>query len=506
MLTDSPIPEAVEPDIEQIASELFSKTSGLTDQELIFADWAMEWRARARHNQLPPDGDWNNWGIKAGRGFGKTLTGSHWIVEQAAMQPRSFNGLIAPTFDDIQFTMIEGITGILSETPACLIDDYNISNHLITLWNGSKIRGFSSEKPRKLRGPQHHNVWGDEVASWERAIDTYDMMKFGLRLGPHPKFLWTTTPKANKIMRRLQAAANTVIDVGTSFENRENLSPIFWQELMEYEGTKLGRQELYAEDLDAEEDGIIKSKDIQLWPPHKPLPRFKFILASLDTAFTEKTRDRKTHDPDWSVMQVWGVFVIGNEYHAMLLDAWREHYGFPQLVARVQKEILVTYGMNEEPMFKPLIVSKAAAPIGHQGKEIDIIIIEDKGSGISLRQQLAFENVLSHPYNPGRADKLLRLHLVSPLFAHKRIWMVESMKHPGKVRAWAEPVREAICTFRGEGSIDHDDDVDACTQALKYVKDNFMKVLTKPGGASVDPNSQTRTSKNENAVSNPYAQ
>ncbi len=493
-------------DIEFLASELFAKTSGITDQELLFTEWALAWREQARYNQLPPDGDWNSWGIQAGRGFGKTKTGAHWIVEQAAMQDRSFNGLIAPTFDDVQFTMIEGVTGILNETPQRLIDDYNISNHLVTLWNGSRIRGFSSEKPRKLRGPQHHNVWGDEVASWERAIDTYDMMKFGLRLGKHPRFLWTTTPKANKIMKRLKNADNTVIDLGTSFENAANLSDVFWQELMEYEGTKLGRQELYAEDLDAEEDGYIKNAWIKLWPARKALPRFKFLIASLDTAFTEKAKDKKTHDPDWSVMHVWGLFVIGNEYHVMLLDAWRDHLGFPQLVQRVQKEILVTYGTENEPLFKPLIIVPGQAPIGHQGKGIDLIIIEDKGSGISLRQQLAFENVLAHPYNPARADKLLRLHLVSPMFLHGRVWMPESMKHPGKVRAWAEPVREALCTFRGEGSIDHDDDVDAATQALRYIKDNFMKSLTSQTGSHVVHSDRSRGSAATREHQNPYAQ
>jgi len=78
---------------------------------------------------------------------------------------------------------------------------------------------------------------------------------------------------------------------------------------------------------------------------------------------------------------------------------------------------------------------------------------------------------------------------------------------PPPVRSWAEPVREAICTFRGEGSIEFDDDVDACTQAIKYVKDRFMQSLTRAGGSHEPDQTRTRGSKAErDGRANPYAQ
>lgn len=475
----------------------------LSDKELRFVEWALKWRTIARPKQLAPLRPWNNWGIMTGRGFGKTLTGAHWSLEGAAMEPASFGGLIAPTLDDVRYTLIEGPTGLLGPDvgfPAELVDDYNVSHHKITLWNGSIIRGFSSEKPSKLRGPQHHRVWGDEVAAWENAVDTYDMMKFGLRLGRESKFMWTTTPKPNKIVKMLLAAKNSVIITGTSYENRLNLSKSFWEEILQYEGTKLGRQELDGIVLDAEEDGIIESAWIKRWPHGKALPRFKMLIASLDTAFTAKDINKKNHEPDPTVMQVWGVFVLGREYHVMLLDRWGEWLKFPEMLARVQSEIKRTYGDADEPMYRPLIPGATA---GHQGKPIDLIIIEDKGSGISLRQQLAHENVLAHPYNPGRADKLLRLHLVSNVFSHGRVWMIESKLRPGKVVSWAEPVREALCTFRGEGSIAHDDDVDAATQALKYIKDVFMQSFTTEEGSHT-PDERRERGRTAVVVPNPY--
>lgn len=524
--------------------ELFEQLDELDDRELLFLEWALAWRDSARSKQLPPDDvydpitktirPWTTWGIMSGRGFGKTLTGAHWVLEGAGNEPGSYTGIIAPTLDDVRFTLIEGPTGILStaqpdeETgvphgvgfPERLIDDYNATYHRVTLWNGSIIRGFGSERPNKLRGPQHHRVWADEIAAWENALETYNMMKFGLRLGRHPQFLWTSTPKPNKVIKKLVSDKKAVIVTGHSNENRDNLSQAFWDEIAQYEGTKLGRQELAGELLNEEEDGIIESKWIQRWPHDKLLPRFVCIVASLDTAFTEKDKDKKTHEPDRTAMHVWGVFVLPGtkEFHVMLLDAWRDWLKFPDLVSRVQAELKKTYGDDKEPLIRPYVaippdsLSSTPHTAGHQGKAIDITIIEDKGSGISLRQQLGSENILTVPYNPGRADKLLRLHLVSPVFAAKRVWMVASSKietyipnQPAPVKPWAEPVREALCTFRGSGSIEFDDDVDAASQALKYIKDRFMTSLTRDGGSHEHEQKRERGS-NANKHVNPYAQ
>ena len=66
-----------------------------------------------------------------------------------------------------------------------------------------------------------------------------------------PRVVVTTTPKPIKIIRELLADPTTVITRGSSYDNRANLAPAFFAQIVKkYEGTRLGRQELNAEILD----------------------------------------------------------------------------------------------------------------------------------------------------------------------------------------------------------------------------------------------------------------
>jgi predicted phage terminase large subunit-like protein len=127
-----------------------------------------------------------------------------------------------------------------------------------------------------------------------------------------------------------------------------------------------------------------------------------------------------------------------------------------------------------------------------------LLIIEDNGSGIILRQMLSREDILAYPYNPGNADKLQRLHAVSHLFAHGFVWVVESDKRPGNPRSWADPLISQICSFHGERSIKHDDFVDSTTQALRLLADRNTLSVTKPVQKTVEREHKPR-------LVNPYA-
>lgn len=450
-------------------------------RELILLHWKLKWtRQQAREKQIAPTGDWLTWGVRAGRGFGKTLTGANWMGIECASDNNSIGHVIAPTHDDVRHTCFEGPAGLYNVIPPALIVDSDRTLPMIKLWNGSVIRGFSAEKPERLRGPQCHRGWLDEIASWRGPQNVWDMYKFGLRLGTQTRTLWTSTLKPTPFIRWLLKNTDCMVS-GSTYENKANLAPSFFKEMAKYEGTAIGRQELYGELLDAEDNGFIKRSQWCLWPAKDALPKFAFVLLSLDTAFTEDTFDPKTQTGDPTACTTWGVFEHDNKTNFMLLDAWEDHLGFPALMERVKKERLSEYGAADhsllefkEPRYgRPLIGSNKG-----KGRSIDMILIEDKGSGISLRQQLANENILTVPYNPGRMDKLSRLHAVSPVFANGRVWAVESNQRPGELRSWAEPVASQVCTYVGEGSLEHDDLMDTTTQALKYLADRFLGALS----------------------------
>lgn len=452
-------------------------------EDLELLAWKLKWKAAARPEQITPQGDWSIWLILAGRGFGKTRTGAEDIANYAAANPGVRCGVIAPTSSDIRGVCFEGESGLLSILPPSIIANHNKSLGELTLKNGSSIRGFSAEEPSRLRGPQFHRVWCDELAAWQYCEETWDMMRFGLRLGDNPQVVVTTTPRPIELVRKLLKDAQTpkskvLVTRGSTYDNAANLAKSFLDEITQYEGTQLGRQEIHAEVIDPEESGVIKRSWIKLWPKDKPIPQLEYIVMSLDTAFTEKSVDRKTHDPDPTACSVWGVFRQDKKPSFLLLDCWQEHLGLPGLIERVKKEYVVRYGDDDmKPMIKPLVGPKQSYLTG---RSPDLLIIEDKGSGISLRQMLAREDILAYPYNPGRADKLQRLHAVSHLFAHGFVWVVESDKRPGNPRSWAEPLISQLCSFTGEGSIKHDDFVDSTTQALRLLADRGYVSVTRP--------------------------
>ncbi len=447
--------------------------------------WKLDWRLKARPKQLAPEGEkWTKWGVVSGRGFGKTMLAAQWIAEQADRYPESIWHVIAPTFSDAKFTCFQGPSGLLAVMPPELIASYASDDLVIKLSNKSIIRGFSAEKPSRLRGPQCWGTWLDELASMQRAQETWDMMMFGLRLGPHPRVVFTTTPRPTPIMRALINDPTCIIVRGSTYENRDNLAPSFFEELKKYEGTSIGRQELMGELLDPEEQGIVKRSQIRMWPAKDALPAFDYIVMSLDTAFTEATRDQKTGETDPTGCHVWGLFWHEKRANAMLLDAWEERLGFPDLIKRVTEEMKAEYGISEEPIIRPLI---GPARVNVTAKKIDLLLIEDKGSGISLRQMLERQGIQAYAYNPGRADKLTRLHQVSHLFAAGVVWMPEGWRMEGRQRvysgnfaSWAQQVVDQLVTFSGSGSIPHDEHVDCASQALRLLSDRNMLDQVRP--------------------------
>lgn len=256
-------------------------------------DLIYTWRGlQARPEQLAPDGDWDHWLILAGRGFGKTRSGAEWVHEQIAAGTRRI-ALVARTAADIRDVMVEGESGILNTAHPGRRPKWNPSNRRLTWPNGAIATTFSAQEPDSLRGPQYEKAWCDELAAWSYAQETWDMLMMILRLGQHPQACITTTPRPTPLVRSLLADAwtpgrlgGTVVTRGSTFDNSANLAPSFSEKLRrKYEGSRLGRQELYAEVLDDNPGAMWHRATIEALRVREA-PAMKRIIVAVDPAAT----------------------------------------------------------------------------------------------------------------------------------------------------------------------------------------------------------------------------
>lgn len=210
-----------------------------------------DWPFWARTNQLPPKGNWSHWLMLAGRGFGKTRAGAEWVRALTESAEPKRIALVAPTLHDARAVMVEGDSGLMAVSPPWHKPKFEASKRTLTWPNGSVATLFSAEEPDRLRGPQHHAAWCDELCAWRHQERVWDNLLFGLRLGSNPRTMVTTTPRPTSLLKALVANSAVVVTKGSTFDNLDNLAPTFASEIVaKYEGTRLGRQELMAEILE----------------------------------------------------------------------------------------------------------------------------------------------------------------------------------------------------------------------------------------------------------------
>lgn len=200
----------------------------------------------------------------AGRGWGKTRTGAEDVADYAMWNDNVRIAVIAPTFSDARDTCVEGESGLLACIPHSFIVDWNRSLGELILINGSRFKLFSAQEPSRLRGPQHHRAWCDEIGVWQYP-ETWDQLMFGLRLGDDPKVIATTTPRPTMLIRSLvkRREKDVLITHGKTMDNASNLAkPALDNLLTRYAGTRLGRQELDAELLEDTPGALWKRSDI----------------------------------------------------------------------------------------------------------------------------------------------------------------------------------------------------------------------------------------------------
>ena len=115
-----------------------------------------------------------------------------------------------------------------------------------------------------------------------------------MRLGEKPRQIVTTTPRPIPIIRRLLSAPTTFVTRGKTTDNRSNLAPSFFTQVVaRYEGTRLGRQELNAEILDDVPNALWTRERIDAARKPVTLPDMARVVVAVDPSGARGADDEK---------------------------------------------------------------------------------------------------------------------------------------------------------------------------------------------------------------------
>lgn len=422
-VTAKDLRELSDEDFQSVLAELGQDAT----EELLY-----DWKFWARPDQLEPQGKYKIWMPLAGRGWGKTRTGAE-TVREWVKQGLGRIACVAPTKGDVRRVMVEGNSGLLN---ICWKGDkthrganmgfpvWSPTNNTITWANGARAEFFSAEDPERLRGPQFHASWCDELAAWRNMQETWDMLQFTLRLGRNPKILVTTTPKPVKLIRRVIALSkedpqNYIVSTGSSYDNADNID---LEALKAYEGTRLGRQELYAEVLE-EAAGALWSVELidkcQTYAEDVDLDKLLRIVVAVDPAITSN------NESDMTGIVVAGIDVNG---HGIVLEDCTEQltpagwakkaielygkYGADRIVAeRNQGGDMVRHTIETEDPSVPIRLVHASR--GKYARAEPVAALYEQGKvkhlpGLDeLEQQMVTWEPLGSMGSPDRLDALV---------------------------------------------------------------------------------------------------
>lgn len=242
-----------------------------------------------RPEQKPPavGTNWRNWLFMGGRGAGKTRAGAEWTRFSVLAGRMARVALVGPTLGDVREVMIEGPSGLHAiEHLGDKMPTYSVSRRRLEWPNGAVGLVFSAEDADSLRGPQFDAAWCDEIAAWPDGEAVWDMMQMGLRLGPFPRCVATTTPRPVPLVKRL-VGGEAVVTRGGTAANARFLSEAFMDHVQgKHGGTVLGRQELDGELIEDPKGAMWRRSDLDARRVRAAPEVFEDIIVAVDPPAT----------------------------------------------------------------------------------------------------------------------------------------------------------------------------------------------------------------------------
>ena len=397
------------------------------------------WPMIARpEQQLDWFGDWKTWLLHAGRRFGKTRTGAEAINAAVLKHGVKHILLIGQTLGDAADVMVNGPSGIIEHSGGTA--QFKASNYgrPSVMWeNGAEAYVRSAENANNIRGLGVELIWADELGQFatigKGEDDAWAMAKLALDHGVARKIV-TTTPKrgnrqAQRELREMVADRGNRLTIGSTDDNRANLSPELFREFDKmHGGTLLEKQERHGVILEEVEGSLWSRPDIT-----------EAFCIPEDV-------------PPWDLMD-YKVIAIDPAVSASV------HADYTAIVAagRMGEDayILRSAGLRCEPVEWALLVEQWYHEMG-----INEVLYERNGIG-ALTPEVLMAAEVDVPARGIQAvtSKGARAWPIVGLYQQRRIW------HAGE----HDLLEQQMMEFTGDPQtqVDHDDMVDAMVYATR---------------------------------------
>lgn len=302
--------------------------------------------------QVPPAlaADDLMWLLMGGRGTGKTDGAAHYVLDHVSGPPCDHRipgghriAVVAPTIGDAVESCVTGPSGLQAYDPTVQLRSSKGGTY-VRFSNGAVGKLFGAHTPddvNRLRaGGNRCLVWAEELAAWrqlgappgEKGADegAWPHILMGLRIGPRPHLVASTTPKPRPLIRWLANNDQVQVTHGRT-RDATHLPQVQKDRLMRlYAGTRLGRQELDGELLGDVEGALWRWAWIdasRVAVPHEQqqaratelAKQLRTVVVALDPAATEKESSDET-----------GIVVVGasDRRHCPVCGPVDEPHGF----------------------------------------------------------------------------------------------------------------------------------------------------------------------------------
>jgi phage terminase large subunit-like protein len=270
----------------------------LLESALAARVWQKRWNSWTPYPwQVPPPSvETLGWWLQlGGRGTGKTDGCARYMVAHVngpPCDPRLSGGhrmaIIAPTQGDAVEACVNGPSGLKAHDPRVVLR--TTTGGTYARWpSGAEAKVFGAHTPedvQRLRaGGNRCLVWMEEVAAQRRLADAITHSEMGLRIGPNPHYIASTTPKPRKELIALRGRPDVTVTKGRT-RDAHHLPEVMRQKLVEkYKGTRLEKQELDGELIESVA-GALWSVDLLDRTRTGAAPQLARVVVAMDPAAT----------------------------------------------------------------------------------------------------------------------------------------------------------------------------------------------------------------------------